>query len=380
MTCTFTNSRPPSVPTVTKSVSSTTQNPDGTWTIRYHISVHNAPNAAATRYTLTDTLAFGSGITVNAAGVEGPTDETVNPAWNGSTDITVVIDGALKAGQTDQYTVTVNATVTADATAGDRACSSGGGFGNTAEVGLTSAPTAAVAAASTDPTTGQIASACADPVSPTIVKKAVGAAQHPGDQTWDVTYTLSVTNPSTTTGLVYSLTDTPSFPTGVTVNTATVTAAHSSTGETITGLSPSWDGGTLSITSAKSLAAGVTDTYTVLINATITTLAPSMGQCQGGEPGHGFLNTGAVTSGQSTSTAKACIAISPPVPPTTPTPATSAPTPAPTTPTPATTPPPSSIANTGFAADRFLTTAVGLLIAGTVLLLASRRRTRIRRN
>jgi fimbrial isopeptide formation D2 family protein len=361
------------VPTVTKSVSSTTQNPDGTWTIRYQVGVHNAPNAAPTRYTLTDTLAFGSGITTNSARVDGPADETLNPNWNGSTDITVVTDGALKAGQTDEYTITVNATVAADATAGDRACSSGGGFGNTAEVGLAPAPTAAVAAATTDPTAGQIASACADPVSPTIVKKAVGAAQHPGDETWDVTYTLSVTNPSTTTGLVYTLTDTPSFPAGVTVNTATVTAAHSSTGETITGLTPTWDGSTLSITSAKNLAAGVTDTYTVLINATITTLAPSMRQCQGGEPGHGFLNTGAATSGQNTSTARACIAISPPVPTTTP-------TPTPTAPTPATTAPPPSIASTGFAAARFLTTAVGLLIVGTLLLLASRRRARNRPN
>jgi fimbrial isopeptide formation D2 family protein/LPXTG-motif cell wall-anchored protein len=362
--CTFTNAGPASVPTVTKSVSSTTQNGDGSWTIVYDVAVGSAPTAAMTQYTLTDTLAFGSGIAVNSAHVDGPADETLNPNWNGSTDTTVVTSGPLQTGETDHYTVTVNATVTSEAAAEDRACASGGGFANSAQVGL--APpvfTAALAAAQADPTAAQDASACADPASPMITKQVIGSAQHPGDATWDVTYSLSVKNPATTTGLVYSLTDTPGFPPGVPVNSATVTAAHDSTGTPITGLINTWDGNTLFIITAKDLAAGITDTYTLVINTTVTTQDGSTNQCQTGDSGHGYLNTGAVTSGQDTVTAQACTAIAQPVPPPDPTPA-APPSPAPLLP------------NTGVAVTDFLTTAFGLLITGTLLLLISRRRTR----
>ena len=153
------------------------------------------------------------------------------------------------------------------------------------------------------------------------------SAQHPGDATWDVTYTLSVTNPATTTGLVYSLTDTPGFPEGVSVNTATVTAAQDSAGQPITGLINTWDGSTLSIVGAKDLAAGVTDTYTVVINTTGTAQDVSTSQCQAGGSAHGYVNTGAVTSGEDSFTAQACTDIrQPDLPP--------APTPTPPTPPP----------------------------------------------
>ncbi len=364
--CTFTNAGPPSVPTVTKTVTATTQNADGSWTIIYDVAVTNAATAAMTHYTLTDELAFGAGIDVNSATVEGPADETVNPNWNGDTDVTLVTSGTLLTGETDSYTVTVNADVTADATAGDRACSSGGGFLNKAHVGL--APpelTVAAAAAATDQTTTGDASACAEPVSPTIVKNAVASAQHPGDATWDVTYTLSVTNPATTTGLVYSLTDTPGFPEGVSVNTATVIAAKDSAGQPITDLINTWDGSTLSIVGAKDLAAGVTDTYTVVINTTGTAQDVSNSQCQAGGSAHGYVNTGAVTSGADSFTAQACIDIrQPDLPP--------APTPTPPTP-PAPLPPP--LAYTGVAVTEFLMTAFGLVIMGTLLLMVFRRRT-----
>ena len=62
------------------------------------------------------------------------------------------------------------------------------------------------------------------------------------------------------------------------MNTATVTSAHDSTGAPITGLINTWDGNTLFIVTAKDLAAGVTDTYTVLINTTITTQTGTISQ------------------------------------------------------------------------------------------------------
>ena len=89
-----------------------------------------------------------------------------------------------------------------------------------------------------------------------------------------------------------------------------------------------------------------------------------MSQCQAGETGHGYVNTGAVTSGQDTFTAQACTALPQPGPPT----PLRLNRPAP--------PPPPPLAYTGVAASDFLMTGFGLLIAGTLLLLISRRRTR----
>ena len=80
-------------PGITKTVTSNTQNPDGTWTIVYDVEVTN-PNPAAINFTLTDTLNFGQNIHVNSATVTGPAvPNPPNPSWNGTTD-TVVAQGA----------------------------------------------------------------------------------------------------------------------------------------------------------------------------------------------------------------------------------------------------------------------------------------------
>ena len=163
VTCTITNARPAPVPTVTKSVTSSTQEANGSWTTVYTLAVINAATDPPVQYTLSDTLSFGPNITINTTAVTGPPDEAVNPSWNGRTDTTVVARGALGTGQTDHYTVTVNATVADDATADDASCSAGGGFLNKAQVSL--APSGpAVTSAQADLTTSQSASACASGV------------------------------------------------------------------------------------------------------------------------------------------------------------------------------------------------------------------------
>ena len=120
---------------------------------------------------MTDTLAFGVGITVNRATVTGPPDETLNPGWNGSTDTTIVAHATLGTGETDRYTVTVNSTVTADATADDVACSAGGGLLNRAQVRVvptvgTASPVRQAAASA-----GQDASACANAALPAAIEQ-----------------------------------------------------------------------------------------------------------------------------------------------------------------------------------------------------------------
>jgi hypothetical protein len=179
------------------------------------VAVTNVGTAPPVQYTLTDTLAFGAGIVVNTAEVTGPPDEDVNPSWNGSTDTMVVARGSLGTGETDHFTVTVNTTVTSDATADDVSCTAGGGFLNTAQVSLASPEAAAASAGSrssfrllaragapaavvADPTATQGATACADGV----ISGGEGGGQGEGTTlTPDLAFTGAVVAGLVATGL-----------------------------------------------------------------------------------------------------------------------------------------------------------------------------------
>ena len=92
------------------------QSASGSWTITYDVSVSNPSTSLATFYDLSDTLAYGSGITVAGASITAPSGVTINPSrWNGRTDPVVVIDQPLAAGTTQVYRVMVTATVAVDA-------------------------------------------------------------------------------------------------------------------------------------------------------------------------------------------------------------------------------------------------------------------------
>ena len=143
--------------------------------------------------------------------------------------------------------------------------------------------------------------ACSSPATPTVTKTFVSAAQHvtggSWDGTWDVTYTLKVTDPGST-GLLYTLDDAPSFPTGVSVNSESVVGPN--------GAANFWTG-TGHIVQNQALAAGDTDTYTVTVNATVSsTTSTSDLSCQAGTAGKGFYNAATVTSGHDSSTAHDC--------------------------------------------------------------------------
>ena len=141
---------------------------------------------------------------------------------------------------------------------------------------------------------------------PTVSKTLVGSPVQNADGTWDVTYTVTVANPSSTTGLVYSLSDTPDFPAGVTVNGGTVSGTDGT--DPITVLNPTFTGaGPVEVVSDRQLPAAGTDTYTVVVNASVPlTIDPALRPCQDGQSGTGFVNTAEVTSGQDTFTDDAC--------------------------------------------------------------------------
>jgi len=357
VTCTFTNTAPAPDPLVTKTVTSNIQNPDGTWTTVYNVAAVNPDPLRPTLFTLTDTLAFGANITVNTASVTGP---GASPSWNGITDTTVVANAVLGAGTTENYTVTVNSTVHAEASADDRNCAAGGGFLNHAAITFPPAGTASL-----DPT----ASACADPGSPTVTKTVVSVAPGAPAGHWTVTYAVTVTN-GTDTQLSYSLNDPLGFPAGVTVTSSSaskVTSALDGSGASAPQAVPGWTGsgaGTALATN-QTLAAMSKDTYTLVVGVTVSSSvsAGALGcSAAGGGPGHGFFNAATMTSGGDTFNAQACANI----------------TPTPPAPTPE--PPPARLASTGplpftgMILSHYLLVAALLLGAGTTLVVGSRRR------
>ena len=300
------------VPTVSKVVDGApVQQPDGSWTITYTVAVNNPDVEFAAAYLLSDTLVFGGDITVNSSSVVSVNDPplSTNPAWTGITPNTAVFVGPrlIGPGVIHNYMVTVNATVGADSTEADRDCDlepgeEGTGFLNTAT--LTSRE-------NTDD-----AEACTSPMSPTIDKTFESAEQHLGaggiwDGTWDVTYTVTVDNASEDTDLRYSLSDTPGFPAGVTINGGTVTG-EDNVGNPITVLNPAFTTVPVEIVAARPLLAAGADTYTVVVNATVPSdLDPGLQDCSDQGSGFGFFNASTVTSGADEITDDDCGPISP---------------------------------------------------------------------
>ncbi|NDR53177.1 DUF5979 domain-containing protein [Actinomyces sp. 565] len=123
-------------------------------------------------------------------------------------------------------------------------------------------------------------------------------------ETWDVTYEVSVTNPSQVQGLTYDLVDTPTVPEGTTLNSITVTGGALEDALT-------QEAGPVTVVEGAALPAGATHTYTVVLNVT----APDTGvpgveadQCsaQAATDGNAIHNTATVTSGEVTDTAEDC--------------------------------------------------------------------------
>ena len=188
ITCTITNTYQP-VATAAKTVASTVENDNGSWTITYDLVVTNPDTALAATYSLSDTPGFGTGMTITGATVTMP-DGTAGPAWDGSGTDILATDRPLAAGATETWTIALTATVAAAVPPADTACSPQGtpgfGFFNSATITTWSG--------------SEDTSACSAPVFPTLTKSAVSVLPHlvsgAPDGSWDVTYNITVTNPS----------------------------------------------------------------------------------------------------------------------------------------------------------------------------------------
>ncbi len=275
--CRITNTAKTADPAITKTVTSVVSNPNGSWTVIYDVTVKNPSKFTGITYNLTDTLAFGAGITpsATATGPSGPI-----AGWNGVANTTLATGVALAANGQHSYTVTAIATLAPGITPANLVCPStapSGGFLNKADL---------VVAGVHYP-----AQACAEPVIPTF-SKSPGSVTDNGNGTWTATYTLSVNN-SGTKAVYYDLSDTPNFPTGVTTVSGTVTPGGSFTGGVIV--------------DDKSLAAGGTDNYTVafVIKIASTVTAAAL-QCTGG---NGLDNDAVVKASGQTLADDACLTV-----------------------------------------------------------------------
>ena len=143
LTCRIVNSAIPATGTVGKSVLSTVQNADGTWTIVYRITVTNGSATSNYTYNLTDTLDFGDGLTPTSATVTTvPEGATAVATWTGlAPDTTLATDVLLTSAQhVHVWEITVDATIEPTVPSGDTwECEGGrtpgaGGFLNTVQL------------------------------------------------------------------------------------------------------------------------------------------------------------------------------------------------------------------------------------------------------
>lgn len=277
---------------IVKTVTSTKQNADGTWTIVYDVAVRNDSADQAAQYDLTDQVNFGAGITVDSASWKKEPSGTTTAFSPPLTGVQTLADNAVLAGgATDHYTVTVGASISADAwqsensvlTCATKGSLTAGGFLNTATV--------------TAGGDSQTDDDCSTPKLPTIEKTGVGAAtQDPSDpDLWTVSYQITVTPSSYDT--FYTLKDVPGFPTGV-VLSATATAQRAGTPDVLT-ITPdaAFPSQPVALT-----AAGGTHVWTVTWKATIAGTVPPIDRACGEvpQPGKGFYNNALLLQGVAT--------------------------------------------------------------------------------
>ncbi|WP_203582286.1 prealbumin-like fold domain-containing protein [Microbacterium hibisci] len=304
VTCEITNTAVRADGSIVKKVSpgSPTQIADGAdagrWRIVYDITVTNESRTSTLFYSLTDALKLGAGITASSASWTGPNG---NGDFDLATGTATLATNASLAPQTNAgqplathvYTVTVIADVAPSAAgAATSVCTAtqpNRAFLNTATLTVDG-----------EPTTVQD---CAQPAFPTITKVGSPASQNT-DASWDVEYTVTVTNPSATTAVQATLTDAfPAAPAGWTLagNTWSVTAVGSAPPPTAGTFAPGngtiWQG---------TLPANTSYSYTVVATLAPSASATPIGDCAAQA---GLKNKASVTSGQVVRDAEDCVSV-----------------------------------------------------------------------
>jgi methionine-rich copper-binding protein CopC len=287
----------PSIVVAKAIVGTPTANGDGTFTVRYRVTVTNS-GVVSTQYDLSDTLRFGAGIGVNSATIDGssPAALSFNTGWNGVTDVGIISGQAIAAGVSHTFDLDVVANVPTSVTLADRDCELGSGGVGT---GLFN-----TASLSSNGQT-QTADACAPLPAISIDKTLVEVPTPTGGGAYTVTYDITVTN-SGAVPTTYDLTDDLRFGQGVTIGSGPVVTP---TPNTIS-VNPLWNGtSTTRILSGQTIAAGESHVFRVVVSATVPlSITTSASDCSltSAETGTGLLNSASLTSNGQTLTDTAC--------------------------------------------------------------------------
>ena len=128
-----------------------------------------------------------------------------------------------------------------------------------------------------------------------LIEKTVSSTTQRSDGTWDITYTVKVTNQSVVLPLVYDLSDEPQLGTGIVINSASATGPAGSLASTWT---PFFDS---RLADDQQLAASGFDLYTITINVAVPEVVYDTGMDECSPEGEfedgGFRNTAYLTVG-----------------------------------------------------------------------------------
>lgn len=306
-------------PTIEKDLQSVVQNPDGTWTIKYDVTV-TLPTDEATNpkglnatYDLKDTLDFGDGLVPTEASWQQIVPQEAAASGNfSSTDwsASMATDKVIAVTEpVHKYEVTVKATAASSAFENGTASCPGPGAETTGGF-LNRAVLSTIAGEEED-------TACGEPAAPQGTKAPFGAPVQNADGTWAVRYLLTVTNPTESTSLVYKVTDSPALPTGVALADGTSWTAKEY-GETPSNqvATASWDGSEGS--GPWVVASGVIpggQTYQFLVSATVAVDANQVhdteNACDTEGAGIPLQNELGIVSGEFTGSDEGCVVIPP---------------------------------------------------------------------
>ena len=306
VTCEIVNTAIRAEGTIDKQVTdgSPVQNADGTWTISYDIVVTNNSDTSTYIYSLADALQYGEGITPTAATWTGPngTSGTFTlPAGTATlaTNAALPTSGDPGARATHTYTVTVTATIADGTQDGDTwRCDvspgepDAGGFLNAATLSATGED-------------DQTVFGCGEPAFPALVKTGVDPATQNPDASWNVSYTLTLSNPGAV-AVQAALTDTlPDVPDGweLVGGAWTIAPVGEAPAPTATTAGP---GETAEVwTGQVQPAASLSYTVSGVLRPTVEATDP--GPCA--TTGGGIVNTAGVTSGEILVDAEGCVSV-----------------------------------------------------------------------
>ncbi|WP_423454206.1 IPTL-CTERM sorting domain-containing protein [Ottowia sp. VDI28] len=234
--------------------------------VSYTVTIQNTGGAAATGVSWTDNP---TGLTINS--IAANSSGTCTPA--GCTNVTVNANSSV--------TFTVSATVTGDAgTQAKNMASVTGGGSCTVQTPCS--------AEDSDPIVAPDIS---------VTKSSPQFTNGSGNQ-WTATYIVTVANTGSASG-TYTLSDTPAFASGVTLNSWTVTTSGGTVNPALNPSSPSGQVSDAGVTINKSAS----HTYTVTI--TYTTSAAATALTCNDSAGNGAFNTASIT-GSVTASASSC--------------------------------------------------------------------------